>query len=68
MSHKRKGQLATSGEWAKHLRPFQRRLYWGRERSAERSEILREVKQAAEIKLPKLPEASSLLRVKKLTP
>lgn len=45
MSNKRQGQLTTSGEWAKHLRPFQRRLFWGAERSAERSLIEQELKE-----------------------
>jgi hypothetical protein len=34
MSHKRKGQLTTSGEWAKHLRPLLRRVFWKKERQA----------------------------------
>jgi hypothetical protein len=34
MSHKRKGQITTSGEWAKHLRPFLRRAFWKKERQA----------------------------------
>jgi hypothetical protein len=34
MSHKRKGQLTTSGEWAKHLRPLLRRAFWKGERQA----------------------------------
>jgi hypothetical protein len=34
MSHKRKGQLAVSGEWARHLRPFLRRAFWKKERQA----------------------------------
>jgi len=39
MSHKRKGQLADSNEWRKHLRPLFRRFYWKRERLAEKYEI-----------------------------
>lgn len=35
MSHKRKGQLTTSGEWARHLRPTLRRAFWKKERQAE---------------------------------
>lgn len=34
MSHKRKGQLTVSGEWAKHLRKFWRRQFWKGERIA----------------------------------
>ena len=37
MSHKRKGQLTVSGEWAKHLRPFLRRVFWKTERQAEKA-------------------------------
>ena len=39
MSHKRKGQLADSNEWRKHLRPLYRRFYWKRGRVAEKYEI-----------------------------
>jgi hypothetical protein len=34
MSHKRKGQLTVSGEWAKHLRKYFRRKFWKKERKA----------------------------------
>lgn len=34
MSHKRKGQLTVSKEWAKHLRKFWRRQFWKGERIA----------------------------------
>lgn len=34
MSHKRKGQLTVSGEWAKYLRKFIRKQFWKGERSA----------------------------------
>jgi len=36
MSHKRKGQLTVSGEWARHLRPYLRRMFWKGERQAEK--------------------------------
>jgi hypothetical protein len=39
MSHKRQGQLAVSGEWARHLRPFLRRMFWKSERQAVLSEF-----------------------------
>ncbi len=42
MSHKRKGQLTTSGEWARHLRPFYRKAFWKRERQAEQAYIVAE--------------------------
>lgn len=34
MAHKRKGQLTVTGEWARHLRPLWRRIFWKRERRA----------------------------------
>lgn len=37
MSHKRKGQLTASGEWAKHLRPLFRRVFWKAERQAQKA-------------------------------
>ncbi len=46
MSHKRKGQLADCPEWRKHLRPAFRRLFWKRERLAEKHEISREFEAA----------------------
>jgi mannose-6-phosphate isomerase-like protein (cupin superfamily) len=39
MSHKRKGQLAVSGGWARHLRPYARPAYWKKERAAGKSLI-----------------------------
>lgn len=39
MSHKRKGQLTTSSEWAKHLRKIGKRLFWKGERLAEKKMI-----------------------------
>ncbi len=44
MSHKRKGQLTVSGEWAKHLRPFLRRIFWKKERQVVK-EFVREEKE-----------------------
>ena len=35
MAHKKHGQLTTSGEWARHLRPYLRRDFWKGERRAE---------------------------------
>ena len=43
MSHKRKGQLTVSPEWAKHLRKFFRRQFWKGERSAGRKLIRKEL-------------------------
>jgi hypothetical protein len=36
MANKKRGQLTTSKEWAKHLRPFWRRVFWKGERRAEK--------------------------------
>jgi hypothetical protein len=47
MSHKRKGQLTTSGEWARHLRPFYRKVFWKRERQAEQAYIVAESAELA---------------------
>jgi hypothetical protein len=38
MAHVRKGQLAPAPQWAKHLRPFWKRLFWKRERRAAQAE------------------------------
>ncbi len=42
MSHKRRGQIAVSGEWAKHLRPFLRRAFWKKERQATHDLVRKE--------------------------
>lgn len=39
MSHKKRGQLTTSPEWLRHLRPLLRRWFWKGERRAERDLI-----------------------------
>ena len=44
MSHKRKGQLTVSGEWAKHLRKFWRKQFWKGERAAGKAIIRIETK------------------------
>jgi hypothetical protein len=36
MSHKKQGQLAKSPERIKHLRKFLKRLFWKKERSAQK--------------------------------
>lgn len=36
MTRKHKGQLTMSGEWARHLRPLLRRVFWKGERQAEK--------------------------------
>lgn len=35
---KRRGQLVPASEWWKHLRPFCKRLFWKRERRAQKRE------------------------------
>ncbi len=45
MANKRKGQLTTSKEWAKHLRKFWQRQFWKGERTAGKKMISEEVKQ-----------------------
>lgn len=42
MSTVKKGQLARAREWWKHLRPFLKQDFWGRERAAERKMIRNE--------------------------
>jgi hypothetical protein len=42
MSHKRRGQITVSGEWAKHLRPFLRRAFWKKERQATHDLVRKE--------------------------
>lgn len=39
MSHKKKGHLTTSKEWAKHLRKYWRKVFWKGERFAEKKVI-----------------------------
>ena len=39
MTHKRKGQLTVSKEWAKHLRAFWKKQFWKGERQAEKKSI-----------------------------
>ena len=42
MAHKRKDTLTAPREWAKHLRPFGKRVQSKSERRAAKSEIKRE--------------------------
>lgn len=43
MVYKRKGQLTTSPEWAKHLRNYMKRLFWKGERKEEKKMIRNEI-------------------------
>jgi len=45
MAHKQKGQLTTTGEWAKHLRTTLKRYFWKAERKAGKKLIRKELKQ-----------------------
>ncbi len=43
MAYKRKGQLTTSPEWARHLRTYMKRLFWKGERKEEKRMIRNEL-------------------------
>jgi hypothetical protein len=43
MSHKKKGQLTTATEWAKHLRKYLRRQFWKGERKAVKNMIRKDL-------------------------
>lgn len=45
MSTKKKGLLTTSGEWARHLRKFGKRIFWRGERSSSKEEIIKQLKE-----------------------
>ncbi len=36
--------LTTSGDWAKHLKPFYKKMFWSSERQAEKKMIDHEIK------------------------
>lgn len=42
MSHKHEHQITVSGEWAKHLRPWGKRVFWKAERRAQQEQAARE--------------------------
>lgn len=42
MASKKKGLLTVSGEWAKHLRKWGRKMFWHRERKAVKAAIRKE--------------------------
>jgi hypothetical protein len=44
LANKKKGQLTTTGEWAKHLRKFLKRQFWKGERKAVKKMIHKEIK------------------------
>lgn len=39
MSYKRKGQLTRYSEWHKHLRKIGKRIFWKKERKAQKKNI-----------------------------
>lgn len=43
MANVKKGNLTTPMEWAKHLRKVGKKFFWGKERAAEKREIIRQV-------------------------
>ncbi len=43
MTHKKKGQLTTSGEWAKHLRKIGKRFFWKAERNEGKKLVKKEI-------------------------
>ncbi|MGB8194918.1 MAG: hypothetical protein WCF67_23485 [Chitinophagaceae bacterium] len=45
MAHKQKGQLTVSPEWAKHLGKALGRMFWKKERKAEKKLIRQEVQE-----------------------
>ncbi len=51
MAHKRSGQLTVSGEWARHLRPYFRRIFWKRERVAEKAMLQSEIGQEPDLEV-----------------
>ena len=46
MAHVKKGQLARTILWDRHLRPFWRRQQWRRERAAGKKEINRQINES----------------------
>lgn len=44
MSTIKKGILTAPGEWAKHLRPWGKRLFWKGERKADKAQAKSEAK------------------------
>lgn len=45
MANKKKGQLTSSSEWAKHLRKYLKRQFWKGERTASKKSVEDEVKK-----------------------
>lgn len=49
MSYKRKGQLSASPERHRHLRPYLQRVFWKKERRAEKAILRDEEREAEEV-------------------
>ncbi len=45
MSSKKKGFVILCKEWAKHLKPYGRRLFWSSHRKAEQREINKQLSE-----------------------
>jgi hypothetical protein len=45
MASNKKGILTVSKEWCKHLKPFGKRIFWGKERSLTKKDINNRVKE-----------------------
>ena len=45
MSTKKKGVLITDGDWRKHLRPYFKKVFWGRHRAKTKQLIYKEDKR-----------------------
>lgn len=43
MANIRKGQITVARTWARHLRPFWRRVFWKTERQAARADAAKRV-------------------------
>jgi hypothetical protein len=46
MGSNKKGILTKCQEWAKHLRPFNKRVFWSKERQNEKRDIKKRVEDA----------------------
>ena len=44
MANVKKGQLTPAPQWAKHLRPYWKKLFWNREKGAVKKQIRKELK------------------------
>ena len=44
MGTNKKGILKKCQDWAKHLRPFNKRVFWGKERRLEKRDIIKRIK------------------------